>query len=137
MDNTIWVAIITGAVSAGGAFLSFVASERSRKDKIQQAHQKALDEVEKSVLDTLKANREEYLSEISDVKDSFSEMKAVYQQTVAVVDLKIEALEKATNKHNSVIERTYELERKSTLHDEQIKVANHRIEDLERLQSGS
>lgn len=37
---------------------------------------------------------------------------------------RIEQLEKRVNKHNSVIERTYVLE-------EQMKVANHRIEDLE------
>lgn len=38
---------------------------------------------------------------------------------------RIEQLEQRVNKHNSVIERTYILE-------EQMKVANHRIEDLER-----
>lgn len=37
---------------------------------------------------------------------------------------RIEQLEQRVNKHNSVIERTYVLE-------EQMKVANHRIEDLE------
>lgn len=37
---------------------------------------------------------------------------------------RIEQLEIRVNKHNSVIERTYVLE-------EQMKVANHRIEDLE------
>lgn len=38
---------------------------------------------------------------------------------------RIEQLEKKVDKHNSVVERTYQLE-------EKIKVANHRIEDLER-----
>lgn len=38
---------------------------------------------------------------------------------------RIEQLEQRVNKHNSVIERTYILE-------EQMKVANHRIDDLER-----
>ncbi len=37
---------------------------------------------------------------------------------------RIEQLEKKVDKHNSVVERTYQLE-------EKIKVANHRIEDLE------
>lgn len=40
---------------------------------------------------------------------------------------RIEQLEQRVNKHNSVIERTYILE-------EQMKVANHRIEDLERIE---
>lgn len=38
---------------------------------------------------------------------------------------RLEQLEKKVDKHNSVIERTYILE-------EKMKVANHRIEDLER-----
>ena len=42
-----------------------------------------------------------------------------------VIKYRIEQLEKKVEKHNSVIERTYLLE-------EKIKVANHRIGDLER-----
>lgn len=38
---------------------------------------------------------------------------------------RIEQLEKKVDKHNTVIERTFILE-------EQMKVANHRIDDLER-----
>lgn len=42
-----------------------------------------------------------------------------------LTNYRIEQLEKKVDKHNSIIERTYILE-------EKIKVANHRIEDLER-----
>lgn len=42
-----------------------------------------------------------------------------------LMSYRIEQLEKRVDKHNSVIERTYKLE-------EQMKVANHRIDDLER-----
>lgn len=42
-----------------------------------------------------------------------------------MIKYRIEQLEKKVEKHNSVIERTYLLE-------EKIKVANHRIENLER-----
>lgn len=45
---------------------------------------------------------------------------------------RIEQLEKKVEKHNSTIERTYRLEQKCAVQDEEIKVANHRIEDLER-----
>ena len=45
---------------------------------------------------------------------------------------RIEQLEKKQDKHNAVIERTYRLEETVKLHDEKIKVANHRIDDLER-----
>ena len=44
---------------------------------------------------------------------------------------RIEQLEKKVDKHNTVIERTYKLEEAQAVLQEQIKVANHRIEDLE------
>lgn len=44
---------------------------------------------------------------------------------------RIEQLEKKVEKHNSVIERVYRLERNEAVVEEEIKVANHRIDDLE------
>lgn len=41
-------------------------------------------------------------------------------------------IDKLVDKHNSVIARTYKLEQDYALIDEKIKVANHRIDDLER-----
>ena len=46
-----------------------------------------------------------------------------------------EQLERKQDKHNAVIERTYKLEETVALHEEKIKVANHRIDDLERKQN--
>ena len=45
---------------------------------------------------------------------------------------RIDQLEKKVDKHNQVIDRTYKLEQDELLIEEKIKVANHRIEDLER-----
>ena len=45
---------------------------------------------------------------------------------------RIEQLEKKVDKHNNVIERTYDLEKRADLFDEKFKVANHRIDDLEK-----
>lgn len=45
---------------------------------------------------------------------------------------RIEKLEEKVNKHNNLIERTYKLEELAALQDEKIKVANHRIDDLEK-----
>ena len=44
---------------------------------------------------------------------------------------RIEQLEKKVEKHNNFIERVYELERVTDVHEEKLKVADHRIEDLE------
>ena len=44
---------------------------------------------------------------------------------------RLEQLEKKVDKHNNLIERTYRLEQHNAVIDEEIKVANHRIDDLE------
>lgn len=51
-----------------------------------------------------------------------------------LITYRIEQLENKVNKHNNIIERTYELESKEKVLEEQIKVANHRISDLEDVQ---
>lgn len=48
-----------------------------------------------------------------------------------LINYRIEQLESKVNKHNNLIERTYELETQEKILEEQIKVANHRISDLE------
>lgn len=45
---------------------------------------------------------------------------------------RLSELEKKVEKHNTVIERTYKLEEAQAVMQEQIKVANHRIGDLEK-----
>ena len=49
-----------------------------------------------------------------------------------LTNYRIEQLEKKVDKHNTLIERTYKIEEKCAVYDEQIKVANHRITDLEK-----
>ena len=47
---------------------------------------------------------------------------------------RLEQLEKKVEVHNQVIDRVYKLEERTELQEEKIKVANHRIEDLEQTQ---
>ena len=48
-----------------------------------------------------------------------------------LVIYRIEQLEKKVEKHNNVLERVYILEKDEAVIKEEIKVVNHRIEDLE------
>ena len=57
---------------------------------------------------------------------------AQFDKQTALIELKLNQLTEDVRKHNSVIERTYALEEQCTLFEEKIKVANHRIDDLER-----
>lgn len=50
----------------------------------------------------------------------------------ALIAYRLEQLEKKVDKHNNAVERTFALEKRADVVDEQIRVANHRIEDLER-----
>ena len=53
------------------------------------------------------------------------------RKTTALVVYRLEQLENKVNKHNNIIERTYQLEKRCDLADEKLKVANHRLDDLE------
>jgi hypothetical protein len=48
-----------------------------------------------------------------------------------LTNYRIQQLEKKVDAHNDLIMRTFKLEEKSAVFEEKIKVANHRIKDLE------
>lgn len=54
------------------------------------------------------------------------------KKSTALVAYRLEQLEKKQDIHNQVIDRVYQLEKSVALNSEDIKVANHRIEDLEQ-----
>ena len=54
------------------------------------------------------------------------------RRSAALIAYRLEQLEGKVAKHNGVIERTYRLEEQTVLLEEKMKVANHRIDDLER-----
>lgn len=52
--------------------------------------------------------------------------------TRSLIEYRLKKLEEKVDKHNNVVERTYKLEELTALQEEKIKVANHRIDDLEK-----
>lgn len=58
--------------------------------------------------------------------------KAQHEKTVALIEYRLLELEKKQDKHNNVIERTYNLEQQAAVLEEKVKVANNRIADLEK-----
>lgn len=55
-----------------------------------------------------------------------------HKKSIALILYRLEQLEDKVNKHNNLIDRTYCLEKRCDVVDEKIKVANHRIDDLEK-----
>ena len=56
---------------------------------------------------------------------------ARHNTTISLIDYKLEELTRKVELHNNAVERLYKVERAVAVQDEQIKVANHRIKDLE------
>lgn len=50
---------------------------------------------------------------------------------INLINYRLKQLEKKVEKHNSLVERQYNIEKITTVLHEQLKVANHRIDDLE------
>lgn len=63
---------------------------------------------------------------------SFAGVYFANRKSQALVLYRLQQLESAVNRHNQVIDRVYRLEERAEVTDERIKVANHRIDDLER-----
>lgn len=53
-------------------------------------------------------------------------------KTRALLEYRLTELTKRVDKHNNLVERMYRVEETTTLHEEKIKVVNHRLADLER-----
>lgn len=53
------------------------------------------------------------------------------RKSTALIVYRLEQLEQKVSKHNNLVERTYALEESVALMDERVRVANHRIADLE------
>ena len=58
-------------------------------------------------------------------------------KTRALIEYRLIELEKKQHKHNDVIKRMFIAEKNIEVQEEQIKVANHRIQDLEVAQKNS
>lgn len=53
------------------------------------------------------------------------------RKSAALIAYRLEQLEQKVAKHNGLVERTYHLEEAAAVFEEKLKVANHRIDDLE------
>lgn len=60
------------------------------------------------------------------------EVEKKHSETIMLIEYKLDELTKKVEKHNQLIERTYELEKRADLADAEFKRVNHRLEDLEK-----
>lgn len=79
------------------------------------------------------------LAAVASIIVAVIQSKTQHSQTLAEMDKRdalqaqrIDQLEKKMDKHNNLIERTFALETATAVIQNDIKVANHRIDDLEK-----
>ena len=126
MSEAIITAIISAVASLAVAFGTWHVS--IKKDREKQVTE---------IKDILDEHRNEYLGKIRDVQDDIAGINANVQMQIALIDERIGVLSDRVERHNQVIYRTYRLEQATAVHEEQIRVANHRIADLERVNHGA
>lgn len=54
------------------------------------------------------------------------------RKSSALVEYRLEQLEKKVSAHNNLVERMYHAEEQISLHDAEFKRINHRLEDVEK-----
>lgn len=124
MDAT-YASVLNTIINAG---ISLVIAFGTWHISMKQDRKKQTEEVKVMLTD----HREEYLSGIQDVKDEVASLKTAVEINQAVTDGKIDTLSKNVEKHNGIYDKTVQLQQDVALHEEKIKVANHRIDDLEQ-----
>jgi len=117
MSDTVITAIFTFFASVISAA---IVSISNRNKTI-----KALEEAIRSVNEQSKAQDQEIHAEILMLKQETAGSFELVRKDITTLANRVE-------KHNGVVDRTYELEKKTELLEEKQRVANHRIEDLER-----
>lgn len=115
------VQIITAVISAAATLIVCLINNNYQRKRDESKREK---EKEQQQAD-LTAHLEEI---IANQDDSTTQIR----NEIGMVEYKLSELAKHVEKHNTVIERTYELEKRTELQEEKIRVANHRIEDLEK-----
>ena len=81
-----------------------------------------------TVITVLTANRQTIATLDKKSETSDIEIKG----KIDVIQQEIKTLSERVEKHNSVIDRTYALEKKAAVTEEQLKTAAHRIDELEK-----
>lgn len=132
MDSTIVVAIITGAVTLITSLTTSILANAQNNKKLKADQDASISTQMSSLKSHMDESRDIYMQQIAAVQGEISELKHKQELNQQSLEMQITTLSDRVEKHNSVVERTYALEKATTVLDQAVKVANHRIEDLEK-----
>lgn len=120
MSTEVVTAIISAITTLIVSIGTWHVSTRNEREKTQ-----------KQTVALFESYRDELRGKMDALRDDVTQVNATVQQQISVLEIKIDTLSERVEKHNNVIDRTYKLEQESAVQAEQIRVANHRIADLE------
>lgn len=139
MDATIIVALISCFGVCLGAILTFIFQMKKLRTETEQASKAQTAELNKSIQDSINANRNEYLIGIGEVKKSVAELnlclidlKGAWQQSVSMTDLRMQTLTGEISDLKTEVREHNNFAKRLPVLEEKMSVANHRIADLER-----
>ena len=119
MDTAIITAIIT-------AVTTLVVSMGTWHVSMKQMRKKDQDEL-KALIESY---RKELHNKMEELDNNVIQVNASVQQQIAIIELKIDTLSDRVEKHNGVIERTYALEKTTTLQGEKLANMHEQLEYL-------
>lgn len=132
MDSTIVVALIAGGVTLATSLTTSILANSQSNKKLKAEQDKNISNQMNELKSHMDASRDLYMQQIAAVQGEISELKHKQELNQQSLEMQIVTLSDRVEKHNSVVERTYALEKATTVLDQAVKVANHRIEDLEK-----
>jgi len=65
---------------------------------------------------------------VEEVKDAFTATVAEMQNHLSIIDYEVKTLSERVDKHNNLIERTYELEKRTDLQDKDIAYIKEKLQ---------
>lgn len=107
------------------------AQQEAHKEQLKEnktSFQNTINEIKKSFKETVDDIKQDFKDKLHDIKENITEKMTENSKRF---EENLSRLEDKQDKHNSVIERQFLLEKKEEVNAEQIKVVNHRIKDLE------
>lgn len=119
------ISVIPAIISAAAAIIVCLINNhlQRKRDESKRAAEKEQQQAD------LKADLTAHLEEVIANQNEFTSQ---IHNEIEMIRYQLSELAKHVDKHNNVIERTYELEKRTELQEEKIKVANHRLNDLEK-----
>lgn len=131
--------IITQGVILIGLVLTFISTNKKTRLEHEEAMSKQTDELRKTFKAELEANKQEYTSEISEVKNSIgginlclASLQGDSQKQWALNDLRLQQMNEKFEGLRVSVESHNNFAQKIPVLTEKISVANHRIDDLEK-----